>query len=202
MYSIYELLPKELKDMGYTKDVIYNIYKQLYIKKPIEVYIEEVQDEAVQVNSLEGLVMAMPGMYIATGIKGEKFVITKDILDTIYDKVENKENTYIKKPYPIIAEKKEETFVVQHENANGGYLKGKAGDYMIQSMIKSTYIYPIDCEIFNESYIPYIDFLRERYGIWEEQFEEEVYSYPVKKETIFSKIYTYFQKFFIKEESN
>lgn len=200
MNSIYELLPKELKDMGYTKDVIYNIYKQLYIKKPIEVYIEEVQDEAIQVNSLEGLVMAMPGMYIATGIKGEKFVITKDILDTIYNKVENKENIYIKKPYPVIAEKKDDTFVVKNENANGGFLKGKPGDYMIQSMIKSTYIYPIDCEIFNQSYIPYVEFLRERCGLWDEQFEEELYVYPVKKENIFSRIYTYFQRFLYKEE--
>ncbi len=202
MYSIYELLPKELKDIGYTKEVIFNIYKQLYIKKPIEVCIEEVQDEAVQINSLNGLVMAMPGMYIATDINGDKFVITKDVLDSVYDKVENKENTYIKKPYPVIAEKKEETFVVKHDDANGGFLKGKAGDYMVQSMINSKYVYPVDCDTFNQSYITYIEFLREKYGVWEEDFEEEIYSYPIKKESIFSKIYTYFQRFFYKEETN
>lgn len=188
MKSIYELLPNEIKEQGYTKDIISKVYNQLYIKKNIEVEIEQVIDAPKQIMTLQGLMMAMIGMYVVTGIRGEKFVITQETLDMTYDKVLNKPNMYVKKKYPVIAEKKKADFIVPNNDANGGYLKGRAGGYLVQSMIYSKSIYPVDADIFEESYIPYVEYLREKYGVVDELFEEETRDLQEIKPNIFEKI--------------
>ncbi len=188
MKSIYELIPNEVKEQGYTKEIILKIYSQLYIKKNIEVEIEQVVDTPRQVITLEGLVMAMIGMYVVTGSRGEKYVITQETLDKTYDKVLNKPNMYIKKKYPVIAEKKDTDFVVPNNDANGGFLKGKAGGYLVQSMIYAKNIYPVDKEIFEDTYIPYAEYLREKYGVIDEMFEEEIQDLEHIEPNVFVKL--------------
>lgn len=190
MKSIYELIPNEIKEQGYTKEIISKIYSQLYIKKNIEVEIEQVLDTPRQVITLEGLMMAMIGMYVVTGVRGEKYVITQETLDKTYDKVLNKPNMYIKKKYPVISEKKNVDFVVPNNDANGGFLKGKAGGYLVQSMIYSKNIYPVDKDIFEETYIPYVEYLREKYGVIDEMFEEELEALENIKPNIFVRAIT------------
>lgn len=185
MRSIYELLPNEIKEQGYTQEVISKLYNQLYIKKNVEVHVEMVLDAPMQVMTLQGLVMAMIGMYVVTGARGEKYVITPETLEMTYDKVYNKPNMYVKKKYPVIAEKKADDFVVPNNDANGGFLKGRAGGYLVQSMIYSKSIYPVDREIFEESYIPYVEYLREKYGVVDEVFLEEAQDLEKVKPNIF-----------------
>ena len=191
MKSIYELLPNEIKEQGYTKDIISKLYNQLYIKKNIEVEIEQVTDAPRQVITLQGLMMAMIGMYVVTGARGEKFVITQETLDMTYDKVLNKPNMYVKKKYPVIAEKKNADFVVPNNDANGGFLKGRAGGYLVQSMIYAKSIYPVDKDIFEESYIPYVEYLREKYGVIDELFEEEMKDLQEIKPNIFERVFNW-----------
>ena len=191
MRSIYELLPNEIKEQGYTKDIISKLYNQLYIKKNIEVEIEQVTDAPRQVITLQGLMMAMIGMYVVTGARGEKFVITQETLDMTYDKVLNKPNMYVKKKYPVIAEKKNADFVVPNNDANGGFLKGRAGGYLVQSMIYAKSIYPVDKDIFEESYIPYVEYLREKYGVIDELFEEEMKDLQEIKPNIFERVFNW-----------
>lgn len=189
MKSIYELIPKEIKEQGYTKEIISKLYGQLYIKKNIEVEIERVVDGPRQIVTLQGLMLAMNGMYVVTGSRGEKFVITRETLDETYDKVLNKHNMYIKKKYPVIAEKKDSDFIIPNNDANGGYLKGKAGNYLVQSMIYAKSIYPVDKDIFEETYIPYVEYLREKYGVIDEVFEEEYQDFEEKRPNIFINIF-------------
>lgn len=194
MKSIYELIPNEIKELGYSKEIIAKIYNQLYIKKNIEVHIEKVVDTPRQVITLEGLIMAMVGMYVVTGARGEKYVITQDTLDMTYDKVLSKPNMYIKKRYPVIVERKDADFVVPNNDANGGFLKGRAGGYIVQSMIYSPNIYPVDKEIFEETYIPYIEYLRDKYGVVDELFLEELQDVEIKEPNIIIKCITWIKE--------
>jgi len=192
MRSIYELLPNEIKDLGYTEDIIYSIYSQLYIKKQMETKIELVVDVPRQVKTLDGVIMAMPGMYVVTGTKNEQNVITKETLELSYTPVFNKVNIYIKKRYPVIIELKNEKYVVPNPNAKGGYLMGKPGSILVQSMIDARDTYPIDVELFQETYIPYIDYLREKEGIYEEKFVEEVLEEELT-DNVFQKVFKWFK---------
>jgi len=203
MRSIYELLPNEIKDLGYTEDIICSIYSQLYIKKQMETKIELVIDVPRQIKTLEGVIIAMPGMYVVTGTKNEQNVITKETLELSYTPVFNKANTYIKKRYPVIIELKNEKYVVPNPNAKGGYLTGKPGSILVQSMIDARDTFPIDVEVFQETYILYIDYLREKEGTYEEKFVEEAL-YEEMTDNAFQKVWKWFKNiwYIIKSKLN
>ncbi|MFA5248417.1 MAG: hypothetical protein WC877_00925 [Dehalococcoidales bacterium] len=57
-----------------------------YRKKPV--VIEAYQtDIAILINTLEGTMIANPGDWIITGIKGEKYPCKSDIFDATYEEV-------------------------------------------------------------------------------------------------------------------
>ena len=87
-------------------------------------------------------------------INGKSFLeCTEDDLINLIDNPDFRESEYIdyKQTFAFLElpkgrEKNEKisefrSDVCSFANANGGFLKGKPGDYMIQSMIKSTYIW-------------------------------------------------------------
>lgn len=58
-----------------------------YRKKPIVVEAQRT-DETVVIHTLEGDMIASPGDYIITGVKGEKYPCKPDIFAKTYEPVE------------------------------------------------------------------------------------------------------------------
>ncbi len=63
---------------------------QKYVKKPIP--IEAVQLEKVKtIKTLEGTMKGKKGDYLVTGIRGEKYIVKRDIFEEMYVLFQTKE---------------------------------------------------------------------------------------------------------------
>ncbi len=58
----------------------------LYRKKPIEIDAEKCITKTI-IHTLEGELIAQPGDWIITGVKGEKYPCRNDIFEMTYEKV-------------------------------------------------------------------------------------------------------------------
>lgn len=63
------------------------IMKKLFRKKPIIILAEQTNKKVV-INTLEGDMIANPGDWIITGIKGERYPCKPDIFQRTYESVE------------------------------------------------------------------------------------------------------------------
>lgn len=57
-----------------------------YRKKPIVVTAEQVT-ESTAIVTLEGTMVAQPGDYVVTGVRGERWPVRKDIFEETYEEV-------------------------------------------------------------------------------------------------------------------
>lgn len=60
---------------------------KLYRKKPVIVQAYQT-DKEIYIKTLEGLMCALPGDYIITGINGEKYPCKPDIFEMSYEEVD------------------------------------------------------------------------------------------------------------------
>lgn len=58
---------------------------QTYIKKPVIVKAYQT-DKSMKIKTLEGTMIAEPGDYIITGIKGEQYPCKPDIFEKTYER--------------------------------------------------------------------------------------------------------------------
>ena len=59
-----------------------------YRKKPIVISAEEAT-EVTEIETREGVMMAQPGDFIITGVKGERYPCKPDIFHATYDPVDD-----------------------------------------------------------------------------------------------------------------
>ena len=59
---------------------------QTYIKKPIPITAKQL-DRDTKVQTLEGTMHGKKGDYLVTGVRGEKYVVDKDIFEETYELV-------------------------------------------------------------------------------------------------------------------
>ncbi len=57
-----------------------------YVKKPVKVKAYQTE-ETIQIKTLEGIMTALPGDYIITGIHGEQYPCKPDIFEQTYERV-------------------------------------------------------------------------------------------------------------------
>ncbi len=63
--------------------------EQKYRKRPVVIHAAQyVGDEPHSIHTLEGTMLAQPGDYVITGIKGEQYPCKPDIFDATYELVE------------------------------------------------------------------------------------------------------------------
>lgn len=58
--------------------------KRKYVKKPVVIEAEGPIEEAQTIKTLEGDMLASPGDYIITGVKGERYPVKPDIFHKTY----------------------------------------------------------------------------------------------------------------------
>jgi len=64
--------------------------KKKYVKKPVVIEAFQTNEE-IAIETLEGTMIASPGDYVITGIKGETYPCKPDIFHESYEEIEEEE---------------------------------------------------------------------------------------------------------------
>jgi len=59
-----------------------------YRKRPVEIEAEQTTTEQM-IDTLEGVMVASPGDWIVTGVKGERYPVKPDIFEQTYEPVDD-----------------------------------------------------------------------------------------------------------------
>lgn len=98
------------------------------MKKPIKLsFVFATQKQDIQ--TLEGVVTAMPGDAIIIGVKGERYPVRRPYFEASYD-FDEALGTCVKKPIIVEAQEMSEPFIVK-VGWSDQPLQGKAGDFKL-----------------------------------------------------------------------